>query len=139
LDIAEINSFSHPLAIDVTQQILETMREKVKEKHVAEQQVITIQKEAQKKIYNDPRLSRAKNVVEWIFDRIPTILDSLQGQLESDEIKHISELQEGLKKLRMGNNYEKIRDLAEDVLRWMQRMELFSLSLHSDQAQFIIP
>jgi hypothetical protein len=38
----------------------------------------------------------------------------------------------------MGNNYEKIRDLASEILARMQQMEEVTLSLHPEQAKNVI-
>ena len=138
LEIADINSFSKPLSKDIVDDMLATLGEKVKVKQTTEQQVISSKKEEQKKIYDDPKLARSKVIVEWIFGRIPMIIQGLEWQISSQEIKHIASLQEDLKKLRMGNNYEKIRDLAAEILVRMQQMEELTLTLHPEQAKYII-
>jgi hypothetical protein len=74
LDILDINSYTHPLANDVIKGILDTAQKKIQAKQDAEKKVIETKIEEQKKIYDDPRLLRAKDVAEWIFARIPIIL-----------------------------------------------------------------
>ena len=139
LDILEINSFSHPRDADDVKKILETARVTIQDRQVAQQQIIQTKKDEQKKIYNDPRLYRAKIVVERIFARMPIIIEQLKDQLSSQEIARIDSLQEDLKKLRMGNNYEKIRDLANEILLRMQDMEVSLLKLHPEQTNYQIP
>lgn len=78
LDIAEINSFSKPLPDADMQKILETAREKIAKKQATEQQSMESKKEEQRRIYDDPKLARAKTVVAWIFDRVPDILQRLK-------------------------------------------------------------
>lgn len=138
LEIAEINSFTKPLSKEEVQMIFDSTLARVQARQTAEQQIISSRKEEQKKIYDDPKLARSKVIVEWIFARIPMILQSLWWDITSQEIKHINVLQEDLKKLRMGNNYEKIRDLASEILTRMQQMEEVTLSLHPEQAKNVI-
>ena len=138
LDVSDINSFTKPLPKDEVDTLLLRIHEKVKAKQIAEQQIISSKKEEQKKIYDDPKLARSKIIVEWIFGRIPMILQGLEWQISSQDIKQINVLQEDLKKLRMGNNYEKIRDLATEMLTRMQHMEDQMLSLHPEQAMQVI-
>ena len=138
LEIAEINSYSNPLPSETMQAIINDARTAIQMKQAMEMQSIQGKKDEKKKIYADPKLARAKVVVERIFERIPPLLKNLEGQLESQDIKHISTLQEDLKKLRMGNNYEKIRDLADEILDRMQHMEEVVITLHPEQATEII-
>ncbi|MCX6823269.1 MAG: hypothetical protein NTX91_04755 [candidate division SR1 bacterium] len=138
LDIAEINSYSNPLSTEAMQAIISNARTAIQMKQAMEMQSIQGKKDEKKKIYADPKLARAKVVVERIFERIPPLLESLKGQLESQDIKHITALQEDLKKLRMGNNYEKIRDLADEILDRMQHMEEVAITLHPEQAAEVI-
>lgn len=138
MDIAEINSYSNPLSTEAMQAIISNARTAIQMKQAMEMQSIQGKKDEKKKIYADPKLARAKVVVERIFERIPPLLESLKGQLESQDIKHITALQEDLKKLRMGNNYEKIRDLADEILDRMQHMEEVAITLHPEQAAEVI-
>jgi hypothetical protein len=78
LDILEINSFTNPIGKEAMQSLLESTLAHIQAKQVAEQQIIINQKEEQKKIYDDPKLTRAKSIVEWIFGRIPNILTTLE-------------------------------------------------------------
>ena len=54
------------------------------------------------------------------------------------ELKKVSSLQEELRKLRMGNNYEKIRDVGKDLIAIIQDIdERHFLDLRS-QAKILI-
>jgi hypothetical protein len=138
LEITEINSYTKPLETEAIKALLDSSRIAIQMKQTTEMQAIQGKKEEKKKIYADPKLARAKVVVERIFERIPMLFESLKGQLESQEIKHIHTLQDDLKKLRMGNNYEKIRDLASEILEIMEHMEELTINLHPEQAHEII-
>ncbi len=138
LEIAEINSYSNPLPTEAMQALIDSSRTAIQMKQAMEMQTIQWKKDEKKKIYADPKLARAKVVVERIFDRIPPLLESLKWQIEIQDIKHINSLQEDLKKLRMGNNYEKIRDLADEILDRMQHMEEIVITLHPEQATEVI-
>lgn len=48
-------------------------------------------------------------------------------------------LQEDLKKLRMGNNYEKIRDLSAQILSIMKSREERYFTIQQSQAKVLIP
>lgn len=124
LDIIEINSFAHPLSTGDMETLLETTRTLVDAETATEKQVIQTKKAEQKKIYNDPKLADAKEVVARIFGRIPILMQNLEWTMNGKSLKQISVRQEDLKKLRMGNNFEKIRDLAINLLALMWEWEL---------------
>jgi hypothetical protein len=68
-------------------------------------------------------LIAAKEVIARIFEKTPIVLDSVKLKLTPQELKRISSLQEELRKLRMGNNYEKIRDVGKDLIAIIQKID----------------
>jgi hypothetical protein len=38
----------------------------------------------------------------------------------------------------MGNNYENIKELVSDILRWMREMEKMILNLHPERAKLLV-
>ncbi len=121
--LLDINMYSKPLSHEATQTLLETCRQEIaQEKSVRVKQAET-QKAEEKKIYADPHLAAAKEVLVWIFERTALVLERVKGTITINELKTINTLQEELKKLRMGNNYEKIKETGGQLLAMIQDME----------------
>lgn len=139
LDVLDINSYSMPQNQKIIEDILRTSREKVQEAKLIEQKERKEQKDRQKQIYWDPRLDDVKAVSVWIFERIPAVMEMVQWQVSAAEIRKINTLVESLKKLKMGNNYESIRDVAHHVLLWMREVEKHFSNALQAQKQYLIP
>jgi hypothetical protein len=69
-------------------------------------------------------------------DEIMKTIDSL---IPAQEVKKLLSMEEDLKKLKLGNNYEKIRDLAVQIMRIMQSREDIYFTAQEAHAQTLLP
>lgn len=137
LHLVEINSFSHPIPKEQMQSLLDIILSHIQEHQAINKEVQEKKQEAQKKIYLDPKLEKAKQATERIFQRL-LLLEPQLTFLPTKELSYIKVLKDELKKLRMGNNYEKIFDVAGQLLRRMLDAEQ-TLLLTKNNNTSIVP
>ncbi len=119
------------------QSLLDIILSHIQEHQAINKEVQEKKQEAQKKIYLDPKLEKAKQATERIFQRL-LLLEPQLTFLPTKELSYIKVLKDELKKLRMGNNYEKIFDVAGQLLRRMLDAEQ-TLLLTKNNNTSIVP
>lgn len=77
LELTEINSFAHPIPAEQAQAMITQLRGTIEAEGKVQQEITQLQQTKEKKIYSDPRLAGAKEVVERIFVRTPEIIKDL--------------------------------------------------------------
>lgn len=73
--------------------------------------------------YPDHELKQVKAIVELVFEKIRVIQNKAQDVMNSQEIKTLITLTDNLKKIRMGNNIEKIREIIENIIDILSEIE----------------
>ena len=73
--------------------------------------------------YPDHELKQVKAIVELVFEKIRVIQNKAQDVMNSQEIKTLTTLTDNLKKIRMGNNIEKIREIIENIIDILSEIE----------------
>ncbi len=121
-DISSINSYSKPIAAkDIGIIIAKAKTESAKIKSRIQEQIQ--QQEAQeKKVYQDEHLESAKKILVKVFEKVDETMKRSEGKMSIQDIKKMKSLTEELKKLRMGTNFEKIRDTIQEIFKIIERI-----------------
>lgn len=123
-DIMDINSYSKPLPakkIDVI--IANSTLEVLKRKEEIEEQLQ--KKEAkEKKMYQDPTLEAAKKHIFRVFEKIDEMTKRGEGTTSIQDMKKIKSLSEDLRKLSLGTNIEKIREIVQDIFAIIEKVNV---------------
>ena len=110
LSVVDINSYSDPIEIEMVQKLLVASSQQVVQERDIQKSQILEKRNLEKKIYSDAKLNAAKTAVDWLVSRAGIIIQRTDRSLSFGELKKLRDLQETLKKLRMGNNYEKMKE-----------------------------
>lgn len=121
-DIIAINSYITPISPSMMVDIISKAKidTEAKQAKIREQRE---QKQAQeKKIYKDEQLESAKKVIARVFEKIDETLKRSAGTITIQDMKKIKSLTEELRKLRMGTNFEKIRETIQDIFTLLEKI-----------------
>jgi hypothetical protein len=58
--------------------IIDASRKEIQKEQDEEKRLDYVQIQQEKKIYTDPRLLAAKEVLAWIFEKIPSVLNAMK-------------------------------------------------------------
>lgn len=116
-DIIAINSYAHPIGQQEVDNVVTTAKADIVAKKAKVQEDIQKIEEQEKNVYRDARLQSAKKIIERIFEKIDEALKRSAGTISVQEIKALNSLTEDLKKLRMGTNLEKIREIIQEIFK----------------------
>ncbi len=119
-EIRTINSYSKPLlAKEIEVIIAKWLKDAASKK--SETQLQNEQSEqAEKKIYSDEHLESAKKMIYKVFEKVEETLKRSKWKISLQDTKKIKMLTEALKKLRMGTNFEKIRETIQDIFKLIE-------------------
>ncbi len=87
------------------------------------QQQITDEEEKERKVYEDVKLESAKKILDRVFEKTDLTLKRSEGKIGVQDMKKIKEIAEDLKKLRMGTNFEKIRERIQELFKILERID----------------
>ncbi len=121
-DIQYINSFSKPISPKEMNVIIKRAKEEAEKKKEEIQKQLTEQEEKERKVYEDLKLESAKKIVDTVFQKVEECTKRAGGLVSIQDNKKITSLVEELKKLRMGTNFEKIRDTIQELFTIMERI-----------------
>ena len=110
LNIIDINSIQNPIELETIQKLLASSSQEVTTEHDVQKTQIQAKKNIETKIYSDARLNKSKEASDWLVSRVPVITQRTDRSLSFGELKQLRDLSEELKKLKMGNNFEKIKE-----------------------------
>ncbi len=116
-DIRTINSYSKPVAEQEMENIIVNGKADTLIKKNASQLQTQQTEQAEKKIYSDEHLESAKKMIARVFEKVNETLKRSEGKISILEIKKIKILTEELKKLRLGTNFEKIRETIQEIFK----------------------
>lgn len=124
LNVVDCNTFVEPQSPEQVQKIISTC----KKEYAEEQEKSKIQdKKAQdsnKKIYyGNDMLDKSKVVINRIIEKIDWLLKDKWAYIPSRDLRIIKDKIEELKKLRMWANYDKIRDLLQELFEMVDSIE----------------
>ncbi|MFA7298525.1 MAG: hypothetical protein WC010_02660 [Candidatus Absconditabacterales bacterium] len=121
-DIDSINSFSQPLTkkeIDIiitNGQTDASIKKADVRKHLLEKE------DEERKVYQDENLESAKKIISRVFEKVDEALKRSASTISLIDTKKLKMLTEELKKLRMGTNFEKIRETIQDIFKMIEKI-----------------
>jgi len=119
-DIIGINSYSKPLSQKEVDIIIATAKSNAVNKETQVREQIEEMESAEKKIYADEKLQSAKKIIARVFEKVDETTKRSASMLSVLESKKLAALSEELKKLRMGTNFEKIREVIQDIFTMLE-------------------
>jgi hypothetical protein len=140
LSIQEVNTFQDPQPLEQSQRVIALCQAELNQTQEEEQLAQKKQVATQKKIYySDANLEKAKEVISWITERVEYLLLERQAYISSKDLRTIKERVEELKKMRMGTNYERTRDLLQELVGMIDTIQQAYFESVQDKAQPIFP
>ncbi len=121
-DIQHINSFSKPVSQKEMDTIVSAAKKEAEKKKEEIRKQIADQEEKERKVYEDEKLVSAKKIVDTVFQKVEECTKRAGGLVGIQDSKKIKSLVEELKKLRMGTNFEKIRDTIQELFTMMEHI-----------------
>jgi len=103
--------------------IIENSKKEKERKKEEEKKMVTQKQEAEKKIFEDPRLVGDKKVIERIFGRTEKVIELTKGFISGKDVKMLREKEDELKKLKLGTNHERIVELVEEMTAILEATE----------------
>ena len=122
LNVIDINSAVDPIDPETIQKLLASSSQEITTEHAVQTTKIQEKKNIEKKIYSDAKLNKSKEAADWLVSRIPVITQRTDRSLSFGELKQLRDLSEELKKLKMGNNYEKIKEAGNKLFRLIETL-----------------
>lgn len=120
--ITSINSFSHPLEAKAIAEIISSAKADAASKKEDVWKEIREKEDEERKVYQDVDLSSAKKVIEKVFEKIENIKKRTGVRISFQDKKELDEYIEELKKLRMGTNFEKIKETIQEIFRIIRKI-----------------
>jgi CHAT domain-containing protein len=121
-DVIDINSYEDPIEAETVQKLLSSSSEEIITEHNVQKTQIQKKKNIEKQIYSDAGLSKAKEAIDWLISKVPAITQRVDRSLSFGELKQLRDLEENLKKLKMGNNYEKIKEAGNKLFQLIETL-----------------
>lgn len=122
--VEDANYFVEAQTPEQIKKIFEICKKELDDQKSAEQAVIQKVKDTERKIYyEDDWLEKAKKVIAWSLEKVNTLLTEKWAFVSAKDLRTIKEKVEELKKLRMGTNYEKIRDMLQELFSMVDHIE----------------
>ena len=122
-DLRSINRFIMPITPKESEMIIAQAKAEAEKKKAEVRKQIVEQEEKERKIYEDVKLQSAKKIVEKVFEKVDLTLNRSATSIEIQERKKITALVEELKKLRMGTNFEKIRETIQELFTITEKID----------------
>ncbi|MFA5748199.1 MAG: hypothetical protein WC872_03765, partial [Candidatus Absconditabacterales bacterium] len=114
-DITDINYIKEPLSPEQIKKFIQNRKNEQQRNRQMALEKFRQKKTQEKSIYDNQKLIDTKKVVEWLFEKITNIRDKAKSTISTFNLKKLNELEESLKKLRMGTNYEKLKENIQDI------------------------
>lgn len=122
-DIGDINFINNPIPNEEALKIVEISKKENEIRIQKEREDATKKDNAEKKIFEDPKLNQDKKVIEQIFTKIEKVLEMASWFISGKDLKNIREKEDELKKLKLGTNHERIVELVEETTAIVENIE----------------
>jgi len=116
-DIIGINSYTKPLSKKEIDIIITNGQADAATKKADVWKNILEKETEERKVYQDEDLQSAKKIIVRVFEKVEEATKRSAGTLSLVESKKLKALTEELKKLRMGTNFEKIRETIQEIFK----------------------
>jgi hypothetical protein len=121
--ITNINSYSKPLTKTEVLAIIEKAQRDAELKRIQVQEQLDKKEAQERKVYQDAHLEAAKKIIVRVFEKVEETTKRSAGTVAILDTKRIHDLTEELRKLRMGTNFEKIRDTIQELFAIMETID----------------
>ncbi|MEI6673258.1 MAG: hypothetical protein WCL02_08335 [bacterium] len=121
-DIIAINSYTTPIPSKIMQDIISKAKIEVEEKQSKIREQREKKQAQEKKVYKDEQLESAKKVIIRVFEKVEETIKRSAGSIAIQDMKKLKSLTEELRKLRMGTNFEKIRETIQDIFTIIEKI-----------------
>lgn len=121
-DITVINSFSKPLSQKEVDTIIANGQAEAASKKADVWKNIIEKETEERKVYEDAHLESAKKIIVRVFEKVDETNKRSAGQISLQDKKQLTAFVEELKKLRMGTNFEKIRETIQDIFTLIEKL-----------------
>jgi len=122
-DLQKIQSTTANISDEESQDIIKKANAYAQNIHTKQSNTQQREEVEQKKIYSDDHLEQAKYIVLEVFEIIDRTLKRSWEYIALQDMKKIIHVTEELKKLRMGTNFEKIRDTIQEVFALLKKVD----------------
>ncbi|MEI6774789.1 MAG: hypothetical protein WCL18_08715, partial [bacterium] len=121
-DIATINSYTSPISNEEMLVIIAEAKAETEAKNTKVKEQIKQIEAQEKKVYEDANLQAAKKIIFRVFEKIEETTKRSSGMIAIQDMKKIKMLSEELRKLRMGTNFEKIRETIQELFMMIEKI-----------------
>lgn len=122
-DIKTINSYSKPISDKEADDILVTAKLDAQKKKEDVRKQIQDTEEKERKVYEDMHLQSAKKLIEKVFEKVDETTKRSADTISLQDTKKLKMFVEELKKLRMGTNFEKIRETIQEIFNLIAKID----------------
>lgn len=122
-ELRSINRFTMPITEKESDMIIAQAKTHAQEKKQELMRKVEEEVEKERKVYEDVQLQSAKKIIERVLEKVTLSLKRSEGILPAIESKKVTALVDELKKLRMGNNFEKIRETIQELFKIIEKID----------------
>lgn len=122
-ELKTINRFSIPITDKESEMIIAQARAEAEKKKEEVWKKIAEQEEKERKVYEDVQLESAKKLIDRVFEKVDECTKRAAGQISIQDTKKLKTLVDELRKLRMGTNFEKIRETIQEIFKLIERID----------------
>lgn len=123
-DVVDGNYFVDPQTPEQIKKVIDVCKKELEIQQESQKDAAKQEQEKEKKIYyQDDWLEKAKNVIAWSLDKVNSLLVDKWAFVSAKDLRTIKIKVEELKKMRMWTNYEKIRDMLQELFSIVDRIE----------------
>jgi len=123
LEVENANYVNEPQTPEQIKKVIEVCKNEIESQKQVEK-AYAVKQEAERKVYyENDWLEKAKKVIERSLEKVNTLLLDKWAFISAKDLRIIKEKIEELKKLRMWTNYEKIRDMLQDLFSMVDHIE----------------
>ncbi|MEI6118734.1 MAG: hypothetical protein WCP92_05955 [bacterium] len=119
-DIIGINSYTKPLSKKEIDTIITNGQADAATKKADVWKDILEKETEERKVYQDEDLQSAKKVIVRVFEKVDECIKRSASTISLIDNKKLKALTEELKKLRMGTNFEKIRETIQEIFKMIE-------------------
>jgi hypothetical protein len=121
-DIRNINSYAQPRSGKEIDTIISKAQADASTKKAQAREDIQKIEAAEKKVYEDAHLQSAKKIIVRVFEKVDECIKRSAMTISLPDTKKLKLLVEELKKLRMGTNFEKIREVIQEIFKMIEKI-----------------
>jgi len=121
-DIIAINSYSKPVSPKEVDNIIANAQTEAASKKADVWKQIIEKETEERKVYENVDLESAKKIIVRVFEKVDETSKRAVDQISIQEKKELTRLVEDLKKLRMGTNFEKIRETIQEIFTILEQL-----------------